>query len=122
MSDAELNRKLAEALGWEHLSGITRKEFCDATGNPIPFPSWVDKNGEPTTMLFEPATSSDDLRKYVLPEVERRGLDEKFAILLADHMVANRPPLGWPKQYMYICTMPPAVLAAAALKVLGGGE
>jgi len=114
MNNADLNRKLAEALGLDVTSG---------THNGAPVAMERDERGVLVrSFLFSPATERNNLAEYVLPEVERRGLDEKFAILLADHMVANRPPLGWPKQYMYILTLPPSVLAAAALKVLGGGE
>ena len=88
MTDAEINRRLAEKLGW-------------------PFISWE---------RFSPATDSNHLREYVLPEVERRGLERQFERAVFDAFrMTKRHMRAW-KFFRF--TAPPRVLALAALKVM----
>lgn len=116
MSDnAELNRRLAEALGWRHRSDCVSLLSTDFNGNPFPFSAWVDASGQVQAMKFFPATSTDDLRLYVLPEIERRGLWDEFVSELASPWLQNFSAMRWE---VFVLTCSPAVLAAAALKVL----
>lgn len=80
MTDSELNRRLAKALGWK----IAGPDFI--WGGKAPDGTWH--------MGFSPATDSNDLREYVLPEVARRGLFGRWCqILLNEHSTEIRPRL-----------------------------
>lgn len=88
MTDPEINRRLAKALGW-------------------PFISWE---------RFSPATDSNHLREYVLPEVKRRDLWEHFEAELCEATPDEID--GQAALVRYLLTAEPRVLALAALKVL----
>lgn len=122
MDAATLNRKLAEALGWKHRSDCVSLLSTDFNGNPFPFSAWVDASGQVQAMKFFPATSTDDLRLYVYPELKRRGLCQDFMDVLfrqkdTPELFDEEDTYGW-----WLLNASPSVLAAAALKVLGGGE
>jgi len=97
MNDAELNRRLAEALGFEML--------VEESGDVFVFPN---------ELPFSPATDRNHLAEYVLPEVGRRGLwrvlSENLEYAWAHSEVQT---LG-----EFLLASSPRVLASAALKVL----
>lgn len=103
MTNREINEALAKALGWTeilfHSDGAVDGYAPGATIH----------------VKFSPATSVDALRKWVLPELERRGLDVDFMVKMHDIMMPTSGPLSWA-----CLTADPAVLAAAALEVLEG--
>lgn len=113
MDAATLNMKLAKALGWKHRSDCVSLLSTDFNGNPFPFSAWVDASGQVQAMKFSPATSADHLRLYVLPEIIRRKCWGAFEIEVDRGAGGNGTR---------VLLEAPSVLAAAALKVLGGGE
>lgn len=73
MTDREIDELIAKALGWE----LVDHEMFTAD----PCELWLDlKTGYPVCAVsdFSPSTSVDALRKWVLPELERRELWEEF--------------------------------------------
>lgn len=122
MTAAELNRKLAEALGYQEIT------------EHGPYAYWVDADGRSFASHFSPATSSDDLRLYVYPELKRRNLWAVFLIKLPaqkdrmDELLSPWPDIS-PNLFRFaaayafaLLTEGSSVLAAAALKALEGGE
>lgn len=115
MSDAELNERLAKALGWKTIRDP------DYAFWEIPGQHDLVRRSE-----FSPATSVDDLRDYVLPEIKKRGVFDHFAMraLELDTSEINRH--GFCSFYFmglrYGLTAKAATLAEAALKVLEEAE
>jgi hypothetical protein len=113
MTDRELNEALAKALGWEV---VDHEMFT-----PDPCELWLDlKTGYPVCAVsdFSPATSVDALRKWVLPELDRRGLAQAFmdSCFQADDALQledDEDTYGW-----WLLTATPSTLAAAALAVM----
>ena len=106
MTDAEINRRLAEALKWVL---VDHEMFGDAA-------VWLDlETGYPVIAVadFSPATDSNHLREYVLPEVERRGLKMEFAEAVSDNFDQDVDDYVWA-----FLVAPSRVLALAALKIL----
>lgn len=68
---------------------------------------------------FSPAEDSNHLRKWVYPEIERRGLWDELVAELALPWLNDAPDMRWEA---FMLTAYPAVLAAAALKVLEAGK
>ena len=104
MSDGELNERLAKALGWKAIRDP------DYVFWEIPGKHDLVRRSE-----FFPAASVDDLRDYVLPEIERRGLWDELVAELALPWMNDAPDMRWEA---FMLTASPSVLAAAALKVL----
>ena len=109
MTDLEINERLFDIVLPNIFPG--QKHNYQQTGDSIAV--WVTGGCQNTIEYFSPSTSVDALRKWVLPEVERRGLDVDFMVKMHDIMMPTPGPLSWA-----CITAPPAVLAAAALAVL----
>lgn len=105
MDNETINRRLAEALGWKNWHGM--------------LPVIHLKLGEMED--FSPATSSDHLRMYVLPEVERRGLTHAMMYEFGK-TVPGVHGFPWWDAWFALAKAGPTVLAAAALQALEGGE
>lgn len=104
MEAHELNRRLAEALGWETLDGgLMRRPDADVT------------NGIWTVLYF--ATSRDDLAEYVLPRIKSMGLQHHLMCALGG-VYPKIHGLPWWDAWFTVLTAPPYVLAEAALRVL----
>lgn len=108
MDNATLNRKLAEALGWTeilfHSDGAVDGYAPGATIH----------------VKFSPATDRNHLVEYVLSELRKRNLARQLENVLSECNI-------WTDGEEWFASLDvlmagPAVLAAAALKVLGGGE
>ena len=112
MTADELNRRLAEALGWQYDA-----EYGEAYKYSRP------EHGMKGD--FNPAASADDLRAYVLPEIMRLCGDDgvrKFHEALERRLAFcwqsaadDSPGAAWDA-----LTASPAVLAEAALEALEG--
>lgn len=102
MTDRELDDALAKALGWGINSYDPDYFNVDHCGTVI------------SRRDFSPATSVDALRKWVLPEVERRGLTRRF-----DDVVGRAAQCSHADPEAFdILSCEPSVLAAAALAVM----
>lgn len=108
MTAAEINRRLAKALGWEWWGW--------ALGIPNALTS-----GPHAGKSFSPATDSNHLREYVLPEIERRELEYKYSRLVLNmrDLRGKEHPRLWEDMW-HLITAKPRVLALAALRVLEG--
>ena len=71
MTDDELNKRLAKAIG------LRWTVWCNGVCVP-------NSGAEGWSYLFKPTTSSDDLRRFVLLEIERRGLFRRWADAVID--------------------------------------
>lgn len=103
MTDRELDERIARALGWGINSYDPDYFNVDHCGTVI------------SRRDFSPATSVDALRKWVLPELERRGLWPMF------HNALHRAWIDKTDEYYMsraVMLSPPSTLAAAALAVL----
>ena len=109
MTDDELNERLAKALGWKTGASYGLGYVIRHDG------TWMGLGHSNGVEEFSPATSTDDLRAYVLPEVERRGLWDDFVLSLAHPWLQNHPDMRWER---FVLTTKPRTLAEAALKVL----
>lgn len=69
MTDQELNERLAKALGFWEFGEAALRKFNDGLGAVQRVPR-----------DFSHSTSVDDLRKWVLPELERRGRFPSFVL------------------------------------------
>ena len=111
MTDAEINRRLAEAMKWVL---VDHEMFGDAA-------VWLDlETGYPVIAVadFSPSTDSNHLREYVLPEVERRRLDFEFAREVISYTGTST---GDPEiEVAEALKLSPIDLARAALKVMEG--
>lgn len=109
MDNATLNRKLAEALGW------TMQWFGEGERSAL---CYANALGERMIRQasFSPATDRNHLADYVLVEVKRRGLSGKF---ITDYFNCPDPDTFYGTGMVFsVLTASPAILAAAALKVL----
>jgi len=134
MTDAELNRKLADVLGWEDVVGIEGHSMWELPPNEGGYNPRIYQGH------FSPATDRNHLAEHVLPEVERRGLFPQLALAILDDAPVETQKRVEASMLARKLTMrerelapdiigigaalmsPPRVLAAAALKVLGGGK
>jgi len=113
MGNETLNAELAKAMGWkleirQCEDGFLGFGTVDVELLQFPDGKWRYPHD------FTPATDRNDLALYVLPEIKRRGLwkvlDENLEYAWARSEVQTVSE--------YLLTADPAVLAAAALKVL----
>jgi len=119
MTDRELNERLFDIALPNIFPG--QDHNYQQTGDSIKV--WVHGRLNNTIVDFSPATSVDDLRKWVLPELERRGLSEQFSVAVANigmgqnELVSAESFLG-PDFIFHALKESPSTLAAAALEVL----
>lgn len=128
MTDQELNTRLAEALGFVPAD---HEMFGD-------LPVWIElaSGNDMPISKFNPASDSNDLRKYVFPViVERRRvqgfcvdvlssfdnaeLDKLFQSIVEEHEASDQAQVA-ASMVMVGLLQPPRVLAEAALKALEG--
>lgn len=128
MTDRELDERIAMALGWViHV-------------DPAPYFTqwWVGVDGQATETPgdFYPSTSVDALRKWVLPELVRRGVFAQWVDSVISktqgmdawkmmknakirvHLIDRDPAESSYAVAAVLFLSPPSVLAAAALAVL----
>ena len=117
MTAADVDRALAKEMGW------VEAERFDIHGAGWTHAAWKIPQGSYIGTSFFPSTSSDHLRLYVLPEIERRGLVYEFLGECAG--IGGDAYLAETYAEWFLLTADPAdpaVLARAALDVLRGGE
>ena len=115
MTDTEINRRLAKALGFEvrTLYGLDYVVNSDGV--------WLGLGHATGVQEFTPATSVDNLRKWVLPELIAKNAWISFHYALLDSIHAKQRELGISDDVTYmtfILLLGPAVLAAGAAAVL----
>ena len=119
MTVDEINRGLFEVVLPNFFPG--KPHSWEEVGQSILV--WVTGEKAQTVKIFNPVKDSNHLREYVYPELIRRKLWLRF-INKVEAAWAAAPDdvdsIGTFNRYLLCCD--PAVLAAAALKVLGGGE
>ena len=125
MTDRQLNERIAKALGWTEI----RYHHDGSVDGYAP--------GATIHVKFSPATSVDELRKWVLPEIVKRKKYSAWYYLVLDiiddsselksyiERAAKEDPAATCGEEVLLLlsamsmTMPPpALLAAAALEVL----
>lgn len=119
MTNQQLNERLAMALGWIPVSPDYPWLFDN--------PNRVGIDAPVVYGDFSPATSVDDLRKWVLPEIVSRGLGERFSVAVANIGLDENELVGAqsflePYFVFRALSASPPVLAAAALEVLEAGN
>jgi hypothetical protein len=115
MTVDEINRGLFEVVLPNFFPG--KPHSWEEVGQSILV--WVTGEKAQTVKIFSPAEDSNHLRKWVYPEIERRGLWDELVAELALPWLNDAPDMRWEA---FMLTAYPAVLAAAALKVLEAGK
>lgn len=118
MDASELNARLFD-VALPTLCPSKRHTYQQVEGGAIAF--WVSGEMDETMRMFSPATSSDHLRLYVLPEISKRELWPGYLRALSDEYDKAEGD-AWGMWGRWLLTSEPFVLAEAALRVLEGGE
>ncbi|MFI4861813.1 MAG: hypothetical protein ACIAXF_14165 [Phycisphaerales bacterium JB063] len=101
----DINKQLAEAMGWKEIGeGFWRRPDGGLS-------HWTDPD-------LEFSTSDDAFRQHVLPELERRGLLDRWAAHLRHRLHVQHPNRS---RTTMVATASPMVKCEAALAVMGGG-